>query len=152
MSQTSHVACVVIGLVKEHTYMSHTSCQGTHLYESYELSRNTLDLTIPVTTHAFVLRLIYVTYFCNALSQGRGCYFLGATWLKCVTHDMTHMCDMTHICDMWWLRLVGSFKIWVSFAEYRLFDRALLQKRPITLWSLLIVATPYDSYMWYAIV
>jgi len=26
-----------------------------------------------------------------------------------------------------WLRLVGSFKVYVSFAEYRLFDRALLQ-------------------------
>jgi len=30
-----------------------------------------------------------------------------------------------------------------SLAEYRLFDRALLQKRPIILRSLLIVATPY---------
>jgi len=31
----------------------------------------------------------------------------------------------------------------VSFEEYSLFDRALLQKRPIILRSLLIVATPY---------
>ena len=31
----------------------------------------------------------------------------------------------------------------VSFAKYRLFCRALLQKRPIILRSLLIVATPY---------
>jgi len=29
-----------------------------------------------------------------------------------------------------WLRLVGSLKLWVSFAEYRLFYRSLLQKRP----------------------
>jgi len=43
---------------------------------------------------------------------------------------------------MRWLRLVGSFKLWVSFAEYSLFHRALLQKRPIILRSLLIVATP----------
>ena len=42
-----------------------------------------------------------------------------------------------------WLRLVGSIKLQVSFAEYRLFYRALLQKRPIILRSLLIVATPY---------
>jgi len=40
------------------------------------------------------------------------------------------------------LRLVGSLKSYVSFVEYRLFYRALLQKRPITLRSLLIVATP----------
>jgi len=30
----------------------------------------------------------------------------------------------------------------VSFAEYRLFHRALLQKRPIIIRSLLVVATP----------
>jgi len=53
-----------------------------------------------------------------------------------------------------WLRLVGSTKLQVSFAEYSLFSWALLQKetlkrddvlqkRPIILRSLLIVATPY---------
>jgi len=30
---------------------------------------------------------------------------------------------------MGWLRLVGSLKLQVSFAEHRLFYRALLQKR-----------------------
>ena len=44
---------------------------------------------------------------------------------------------------MGWLRLVGSLKLQVSFAEYSLFYRALLQKRPIILRSLLIKATPY---------
>jgi len=44
---------------------------------------------------------------------------------------------------MGWLRLVGSLKLQVSFAEFRLFYRALLQKRPIILRSLQIVATPY---------
>jgi len=44
---------------------------------------------------------------------------------------------------MGWLRLVGSLKLQVSFAEYRLFYRALLQKRPLFLRSLPIVATPY---------
>ena len=43
---------------------------------------------------------------------------------------------------MGWLRLVGSLKLQVSFTEYRLFYRALLQKRPVILRSLLIVATP----------
>ena len=41
------------------------------------------------------------------------------------------------------LRLVGSLKLQVSFAEYSLFFRAPLQKRPVILRSLLIVATPY---------
>ena len=43
-----------------------------------------------------------------------------------------------------WLRLVGSIKLQVSFAEYSLFYRALLQKRPIILSMLLTQATPYD--------
>jgi len=45
--------------------------------------------------------------------------------------------------DMGWLRLVGSLKVWVCFAESSLFCRVLLQKRPMILRSLLIVATPY---------
>jgi len=43
---------------------------------------------------------------------------------------------------MGWLQWVGSLKLQVSFAGYRLFYRALLQKRPIILSILLIVATP----------
>jgi len=48
------------------------------------------------------------------------------------------------VWSMGWLPLVGSLKLYVSFAVYILFYRALLQKRPITLRSLLIVATPYS--------
>ena len=40
-----------------------------------------------------------------------------------------------------WMRLVCSFKLWVSLAEYSPFYRALLQSRPVILWNLLIVAT-----------
>ena len=47
--------------------------------------------------------------------------------------------------SMGWLRFVGSLKVQVSFAEYTLFYRALLHKRPIILRSLLIVATPHDK-------
>ena len=47
---------------------------------------------------------------------------------------------------MGWLRLVGSLKLWVSFAEYRLFYRALLQKRHVILSILRTEATPYDEY------
>ena len=53
------------------------------------------------------------------------------------------MSHVTHMEDMGWLRLVGSLKLQVSFAEYHLFYRALLQKRPIILRSLQVVATPY---------
>ena len=43
---------------------------------------------------------------------------------------------------MGWLRLVGSIKLYVSFAEYSLFHMSLLQKIPIILSILPIEATP----------
>ena len=51
--------------------------------------------------------------------------------------------NVTCINAMGWLRSVGSIKLQVSFAEYCLFYRALLQKRPIILSILLTEATPY---------
>jgi len=54
-------------------------------------------------------------------------------------------CDLFVRLAMGWLRLVGSFKLLISFAEYRLFYRALLQKRPEFLRSLLIGATPQQE-------
>ena len=50
--------------------------------------------------------------------------------------------DLTYF-DMGWLRLVGCLKIYVSLQNIGLFCRALLQKRPIFLSILVIVATPY---------
>ena len=47
---------------------------------------------------------------------------------------------------MEWLRLVGSLQLYVSSAEYRLFYRALLQKRPTILSILLTEASPYMIY------
>jgi len=48
---------------------------------------------------------------------------------------------------MGWLRLVGSLKLQVSFAKEPYQRDYTLQKRPIILRSLLIVATPYDMIM-----
>jgi len=47
--------------------------------------------------------------------------------------------------DMGWLRLAGSLKLYVSLENIGLFCRALLQKRPMILRSLLIIATPYEG-------
>ena len=44
---------------------------------------------------------------------------------------------------MGWLPLIGFLKLAVSFAEYHLFYRALLQKRPKISRSPLVIATPY---------
>jgi len=48
--------------------------------------------------------------------------------------------------NMGWLRLVGSLKLQVSFAKEPYKRDYILQKRPIILRSLLIVATPYTNY------
>ena len=50
--------------------------------------------------------------------------------------DMTHFLLHTKFAhsdggSVAWLRLVGSIELYVSYAEYSLFYRALLQKRPI---------------------
>jgi len=44
--------------------------------------------------------------------------------------DLTTDTENTQKRPLGWLRLVGSLKLQVSFAEYHLFYRALLQKRP----------------------
>ena len=45
---------------------------------------------------------------------------------------------------MGWLRLVGSLKLQVSFAEYRLFYRFLVRSLLVT--KVLVAATPYTKY------
>ena len=59
-----------------------------------------------------------------------------------MTHSLK-ICMSRH--DMGWLRLAGSLKLYVSFAEYSLFYRALLQKRPVISRSLVIIVTPYHK-------
>ena len=46
------------------------------------------------------------------------------------------------------LQLVWSIQLLVSFAEYRLLCRALLQKKPVILSILLTEATPYVKMSW----
>ena len=57
-------------------------------------------------------------------------------------HKDIHMCTTPYL-NMGWLRLVGSLKLQVSFAKEPYKRDDILQKRPIILRSLLIVATPY---------
>jgi len=74
------------------------------------------------------------------------------TWISHVTHvnESCHTREwvmsrihMSHSTDMGWLRLVGSFKLQFSFAKEPYKRDYLLQKRPIILRSLLIVATSH---------
>jgi len=91
--------------------------------------------------------LIPVAMTCSALQHVASC----CSVLQCTdTHSLTHTYTqelplLRTIHDMGWLRLVGSLRLWVSFAEYSLFYRALLQTRPIILRSLLIVTTQFET-------
>ena len=104
-------------------------------------------------THAYVIGLIHMSHYLCVCDIT----YSYMTLLIHISHYlfiryMTHLyaaafaCDVTHSYAerqaMWWLRWVGSLKWSVSFAEYSLFYRSLLQKRPIILRSLLIIATP----------
>jgi len=95
------------------------------------------DMTRPYFWYAVSRRMIWLIHTCDMT------HFLCVTWhIFYVWHDAFSMYDMTHfLCVtspvpyVGWLRFVGSFKSWVSFAEYSLFYRALLQKRRIILRS-----------------
>jgi len=63
-----------------------------------------------------------------------------------IIFQVVSLLNLLHHHVMGWLRLVGSIKLQVSFAEYSFFYRALLQKRPGVLRSLQVVATPYSIY------
>jgi len=52
------------------------------------------------------------------------------------------VCVYIQVTGIGWLWLVGFLKLQVSFAEYSLFYRALLQKIPIIFRSKRIIATP----------
>jgi len=135
MAHMCNVICS--NLLMAHSWMSHV----THLNESW----HTCAMWHVVASAARVDRI-----WC--------CSFIRVPWLihmcamthSYVCHDSSYLLDgicvqritSSHGVAMRWLRLVGSLKSLVCFAEYHLFDRALLQKRPIILRSLLLEASP----------
>jgi len=71
------------------------------------------------------------------------------TVLPCKWDQTIHQCYRIHIyIVMGWLRLVDFLKLWVSFAKEPYKRNDILQKRPIVLRSLLIVATPSLIYIY----
>jgi len=85
----------------------------------HELSHSMMHITMRPLQHT-------ATY-CNTLQHANRWH---------IWHSLSHM---------GWLRLVGSLKSWVSFAKEPYKRDYILQKRPVILMSLLIVATPYHD-------
>jgi len=78
-----------------------------------------------------------------AVIQSRIVHYVCEVHYVCVQRSS---CIHVWVCiHMGWLRSVGSIKLYVSFAEYCLFYKALLQKRPIILSILLTKATSEES-------
>jgi len=94
-------------------------------------------LTFTKHIHAYTSKIDLVMLQCAAVC----CSVVqrGAAWCSVLQH--VAVCCI--VLTMGWLRLVGSLKLQASFAEYNLFCKALLRKRPVILRSLVIVATPY---------
>jgi len=90
---------------------------GTALMPVYMYVYVCIHVYIYIHIHIYVYAFIYVYIFTSRTVMASGA--------------------------MGWPRLVGSSKLEGSFAEYCLFYRALLQKGPVVVRSLLIVATPY---------
>ena len=62
-------------------------------------------------------------------------------WLSlCFIHARRREAQQGHALGMGWLQLAGSLKLWVSFAKEPYKRDYILQKRPLILRSLLIVA------------
>jgi len=73
---------------------------------------------------------------------------------KCIMSHMNESSYTDGSCHVWlrhatmgWLRLVGFLKLQVSFAKEPYKRDYILQKRPMILRSLLIVATPYEGFV-----
>jgi len=107
----------------------------TYMHESSDISRM-YEWGMSQVLMSYATQMKYVSYtYESCHSQEWG-----------VSHvSMSHIThDKWHVSHMGWLQLVGSIKLQVSSAEYRLFCRALLQKRPIILSIRLTKTTPYE--------
>jgi len=128
-----HTATCCNTLLLQHTPSSGTLCDG-----GLELAH--ICNTLQHTSAAHSTQWCMIEWGCivnwNAV-------YNAATYCNILQHAAT-CCNKLHAVapNMGWLRFVGSLKLLVSFAEYCLLYGALLQKRPVILRSLLIVATP----------
>jgi len=127
------------------TWLIHM-CDMTH---SYVWSASSICVTQPIhmcdLAHSYVWHdsfacVTWLIRMCD-MTHSYACHdsFIFVTWL-------IHMCDLAH-SDMGWLQWAGSLKSKVSFAKEPCKRDYILQKRPIIWRSLLVVATPYVTWL-----
>jgi len=122
MNESCHVSMSHIILIKD---MSHTSMTG-------HMTCHILDICDMTHWYMWHDTLIYVTWLfdiCGHMTMHTPCYYLWHT-------PMSHATQIHKLC------ITNSSKWWVSFAKESYKRDNILQKRPIILRSLLIVASP----------
>jgi len=111
--------------------MTHSIWDMTH--SIWDMTHSTWDMT----HDSFKMRHVSFNIRHDSFKMGHDSFNMG--------HDSFHMGQDSFSIQkprMGWLRLVGSLKLWVAFAKEPYKRDYILQKRPIILRSLLIVATP----------
>jgi len=141
MSVSCHTVFMQCTQVNEsrHTY-THLSVSHTRMNDSYRTFAH--YVTWPIHSCAFVCTHLIVSHTHSndawrrfTLTNGSRTYM--CTHMNHSYHTFTHtnvlhtrvcahMNESCHTVSMGWLRLVGSLKLYVSSAEYRLFYKALL--------------------------
>jgi len=134
MSHVTYVneSCHTYEWVMSHIWMSHITLR----------MRQIATLRMSWRTYEWVMSRLIGSWHTFDESCHTYEWVMSHIWMRSCHTSINHVKDI----GMGWLRLVGSLKWQVSFAEYCLFYRALLQKRPIILRSLLIEATPYHTH------
>jgi len=92
-------------------------------------------------TYIYVYIHIYLFIHVSVYHLYIRCIYM---YVQISSNALSDILTSTCIC-IGWLWSVGSIKLYFFFAEYRLFDRALLQKRTIILSILLTEATPFQK-------
>jgi len=122
--------CIYVHIGYIHTFRSMYVDIGSIIYIRYiHMFRS----------HTVIQREIYIC-ICIDLNRTQS-YRERDVFISILTPIPVYVCIVIMLSDMGWLRLVGCLKIYISLQNIGLFCRSLLQKRPIFLSILLIVAT-----------
>jgi len=133
----THIHTHIHSLTYTHTH-THTNTH-THTYTHTHTHKHSRT-----NSHIYIQRYMYTyMYICICVFDHVNGPPSTSEWVLIQFRLGVSLVRMTH---MGWLWLVGSLKILVSFAEYSLFCRALLPKRPMFLGSLLKLATPHHTF------
>jgi len=137
------ILCLISQMSMRHVTRANASCHTCrttfprdlrHMDESYHTFERVISPPVNESWHTFECGMSH-KYMHHVKHVNESCH----TCAYFMSHTNK---NMSLLRIMGWLQLVGSLKLQVSFADYRLFYRALLQKRPIISRNLLLEATP----------